>query len=48
MPLTIGRTHLVRRSPGQGFGRFCDAQGFGMLLRRQAERLHVAVAAAIA
>jgi 5'-3' exonuclease len=40
MPLEVGRVELRRRCPdGGGFGRFCDVQGFGSLLRRQAERL---------
>jgi 5'-3' exonuclease len=40
MPLEVGRVELRRRCPdGSSFGRFCDVQGFGMLLRRQAERL---------
>lgn len=40
MPLDVTRHELVRRCPdGAGWGDFCDRQGFGVLLRRQAERL---------
>lgn len=40
MPLEVGRVELRRRCPDDGgFGRFCDIQGFGSLLRRQAARL---------
>jgi len=40
MPLAIGRAELRRRAPDHpAFCRFCDVQGFGSLLRRQAERL---------
>jgi 5'-3' exonuclease len=43
MPLPVGRAELRRRAPDHpGFCRFCDSQGFGMLLRRQAERLGAA------
>ncbi|MET0292271.1 MAG: 5'-3' exonuclease H3TH domain-containing protein [Steroidobacteraceae bacterium] len=42
MPLTTGRHDLRRRSPDcDRFDRFCDAQGFGLLLRRQVQRLGV-------
>jgi 5'-3' exonuclease len=45
MPLTAGRLELRRRTPDHpNLHRFCDAQGFGALLRRQAERLTVAAA----
>jgi DNA polymerase I len=45
MPLPIGRAELRRRAPDHpALGRFCDLQGFGALLRRQAERLTVAAA----
>ena len=40
MPLDAGRMELRHRLPDHGaLGRFCDLQGFGLLLRRQAERL---------
>jgi DNA polymerase-1 len=40
MPLDVGREQLRRRSPdAAALTRFFDAQGFGNLLRRQAERL---------
>lgn len=39
-PIAAGRAHLQRRAPDlEGVGRFCDTHGFGLLLRRQAERL---------
>lgn len=42
MPLTTGRHDLRRRAPDcDRFDRFCDAQGFGLLLRRQLLRLNV-------
>ena len=45
MPLTAGHLELRRRTPDHpNLHRFCDAQGFGALLRRQAERLTVAAA----
>ncbi|HTQ35509.1 MAG TPA: 5'-3' exonuclease H3TH domain-containing protein [Steroidobacteraceae bacterium] len=40
MPLAATRAGLRRRSPDlTGVGDFCSANGFGMLLQRQAERL---------
>ena len=40
MPLEITREHLRRRVPdAEALARFFDAQGFGNLLRRQAERI---------
>jgi DNA polymerase I len=40
MPLEVTREHLRRRAPDvDALTRFFDAQGFGNLLRRQAERL---------
>jgi len=49
MPLDAARADLRRRAPDHaGLHRFCDDQGFGHLLRRQAERLAAALAAAAA
>ncbi len=40
MPLALSRDGLRRRAPDlAGLAQFCDEQGFGPLLRRQAERL---------
>ena len=40
MPLPVTREGLRRRGPDlAGLDQFCDAQGFGSLLRRQAGRL---------
>jgi len=40
MPLPVGRDELRRRPPDrEALGRFFDNQGFGLLLRRQMERL---------
>ncbi|MGC4029413.1 MAG: 5'-3' exonuclease H3TH domain-containing protein [Steroidobacteraceae bacterium] len=40
MPLALTREGLRRRPPDlAGLAQFCDEQGFGLLLRRQAERL---------
>jgi 5'-3' exonuclease len=47
MPLDAARADLRRRAPDHpGLHRFCDDQGFGLLLRRQAERLAAALAPA--
>jgi 5'-3' exonuclease len=49
MPLEAGRSELRRRAPDHAsLHRFCDVQGFGRLLRRQAERLGAAIAAVAA
>jgi hypothetical protein len=49
MPLPVGRAELRRRAPDHpGFCRFCDTQGFGVLLRRQAERLWQSAGAGLA
>lgn len=46
MPLEVGRQELRRRAPDlAALTRFYDDQGFGSLLRRQAERLQPAAAA---
>jgi 5'-3' exonuclease len=46
VPLSAGRSDLLRRPPDlANVEAFCAAQGFGPMLRRQAERLHVAMAA---
>jgi 5'-3' exonuclease len=43
VPLSARHSDLQRRDPDlQRIGEFCDAQGFGLLLRRQAERLSLA------
>jgi len=40
VPMSTARADLLRREPDlDRIGAFCDCQGFGMLLRRQAERL---------
>ena len=42
MPIEATRESLRRRSPdAAGIEAFCDRQGFGTLLRRQAGRLTV-------
>jgi 5'-3' exonuclease len=47
IPLTADRTDLMCRPPDlQRIAAFCDAQGFGLSLRRQAERLAAARLAA--
>jgi len=43
VPMNTTRTDLLRRAPNlDRISAFCDSHGFGMLLRRQAERLPMA------
>jgi len=45
-PLAAVRADLQRRAPDlAGIGRFCDAHGFGSMLRRQCERLATQIGA---
>jgi DNA polymerase I len=47
VPMNAARSDLMCRSPDlQRIGAFCDSHGFGILLRRQAERLAQAARAA--